>query len=81
MRGILNVTANYFLSLTADGLDYSNALADAQNQGYAEADPADDLEGHDVVANALTVYMGINFVIVLYRFLLRTYFSGSHRES
>jgi len=34
----------------ADGLDYSKALADAQDKGYAEPDPTDDVEGHDVVA-------------------------------
>jgi homoserine dehydrogenase len=34
----------------AAGLDYSAALADAQARGYAEPDPADDVQGHDVVA-------------------------------
>ena len=50
MRGILNGTANHILTLMADGLDYSAALADAQAHGYAEPDPTDDVEGHDVVA-------------------------------
>jgi homoserine dehydrogenase len=50
LRGILNGTANHILTLMAEGLDYPAALADAQAQGYAESDPTDDVEGHDVVA-------------------------------
>ena len=50
VRGILNGTANYILTLMAGGLDYAAALADAQAQGYAEPDPTDDVEGHDVIA-------------------------------
>ncbi len=50
IHGILNGTANHILTLMAEGLDYSTALADAQTQGYAEPDPTDDVEGHDVVA-------------------------------
>ena len=49
-RGILNGTANHILSKMADGLDYPSALADAKYYGYAEPDPADDVEGYDVVA-------------------------------
>lgn len=52
LRGILNGTANYVLTRMAEGLDYPAALADAQAQGYAEPDPSDDVEGHDVVAKA-----------------------------
>jgi homoserine dehydrogenase len=35
-----------------EGLDYPAALADAQAQGYAEPDPSDDVDAHDVVAKA-----------------------------
>jgi len=52
MRGILNGTANHILTLMAQGLEYPAALADAQARGYAESDPADDVDGHDVVAKA-----------------------------
>lgn len=52
IRGILNGTANHILTLMAQGLDYAAALSDAQAQGYAEPDPTDDVEGHDVVAKA-----------------------------
>ncbi len=50
LRGILNGTANYILTLMAEGRDYATALAEAQAQGYAEPDPTDDVEGHDAVA-------------------------------
>lgn len=52
LRGILNATANHVLTRMADGLDYAVALADAQARGYAEPDPSDDVDGHDVVAKA-----------------------------
>jgi len=50
VRGILNSTANYILTAMAEGRDYATALAEAQAHGYAEPDPTDDVEGHDVVA-------------------------------
>ena len=50
VRGILNGTANHILTLMAQGLEYPAALADSQARGYAEPDPTDDVEGHDVVA-------------------------------
>jgi homoserine dehydrogenase len=46
--GILNGTCNYILSkMTDEGLDFSLVLKEAQAQGYAEADPALDVEGLD----------------------------------
>jgi homoserine dehydrogenase len=53
IRGILNGTANFILSDMARGSDYAEALAQAQTLGYAEADPADDVEGDDAVAKTL----------------------------
>lgn len=48
MIGILNGTCNYILSkITDDGSTFEEALAEAQSEGYAEADPALDTEGHD----------------------------------
>jgi homoserine dehydrogenase len=52
LRGILNGTANYILTQMTKGLDYAAALANAQARGYAEPDPINDVEGHDVVAKA-----------------------------
>jgi homoserine dehydrogenase len=48
VSGIINGTTNYILSRMADeGAAYGDVLADAQRLGYAEADPAADVEGHD----------------------------------
>lgn len=48
MLGIMNGTANYILSeMTTKGMDFQTALADAQDLGYAEADPTFDIEGFD----------------------------------
>jgi homoserine dehydrogenase len=49
--GILNGTTNYILTRMADdGVDYADALAEAQQLGYAEADPTADVGGHDAAA-------------------------------
>jgi homoserine dehydrogenase len=53
VRGILNGTTNYILSAMAGGRDYDEALAEAQERGYAETDPTADVEGYDAVAKAL----------------------------
>jgi len=53
LRGILNGTTNYILTAMAAGQSYAVALADAQDQGYAETDPTADVEGHDAVAKTL----------------------------
>lgn len=48
-RGILNGTTNYILSaMTDEGLDFGEMLKKAQELGYAEADPTDDIDGYDV---------------------------------
>lgn len=48
ISGILNGTTNYILSEMADkGSDFDSVLKDAQELGYAEADPTADVEGHD----------------------------------
>ncbi len=46
--GILNGTTNYILTkMIKEGLPFDVALAEAQEKGYAEADPTADVEGHD----------------------------------
>ena len=47
LHAILNGTCNYILSEVEKGVAYSKALAEAQNLGYAEADPRLDVEGFD----------------------------------
>ncbi|MFZ5986479.1 MAG: homoserine dehydrogenase [Bacillota bacterium] len=48
ITGILNGTTNYILSqMKREGKDFDVALKEAQKNGYAEADPTADIEGHD----------------------------------
>lgn len=48
IAGILNGTTNYILTqMIKEGKDFSDALSDAQKKGYAEANPAADVEGTD----------------------------------
>lgn len=52
--GIINGTSNYILGRMTDaGLDYPTALEEAQQLGYAEADPALDVNGWDAAHKAL----------------------------
>jgi homoserine dehydrogenase len=46
--GILNGTTNYILTkMIREGLAFDTVLKEAQEKGYAEADPTADIEGHD----------------------------------
>ena len=48
VTGILNGTTNYILSkMTMNGSEFSDALAEAQEKGYAERNPEADVEGYD----------------------------------
>lgn len=59
--GILNGTCNYILSTMEDsGRDFADVLAEAQSKGYAEADPAFDIEGTDA-AHKLAILASIAF--------------------
>jgi homoserine dehydrogenase len=51
--GILNGTTNYILTkMTEEGMDFGQALAQAQQLGFAERDPTADVEGYDAAAKA-----------------------------
>lgn len=53
VMGIVNGTTNYILSkMESDHAAYEDVLAEAQQLGYAEADPTADVEGHDAAAKA-----------------------------
>lgn len=53
VMGIVNGTTNYILSkMESDHAAYEDVLAEAQELGYAEADPTADVEGHDAAAKA-----------------------------
>jgi homoserine dehydrogenase len=61
LLGILNGTTNYILTkMSEEGSSYEEALIEAQNLGFAEADPTSDVEGHDV-ANKLSILMSLVF--------------------
>ena len=47
LRGIVNATTTYILSAMGDGRSYDAALSEAQEAGYAEADPSFDVDGRD----------------------------------
>jgi homoserine dehydrogenase len=67
MIGILNGTCNYILTrITDEGLEFADVLAQAQQIGYAEADPSLDIGGFDAahklaIISALAYGMQINF--------------------
>ena len=48
--GILNGTTNYILTNMADGMSFDDALDDAKQKGYVEADESLDLDGLDAAA-------------------------------
>ena len=47
IRGVVNATTTYILSAMGDGRSYDEALREAQEAGYAEADPSFDVDGRD----------------------------------
>ena len=54
--GVVNGTTNYILDeMTNSGLDFETALAQAQQLGYAEANPTADVEGLDAAAKAAII--------------------------
>ncbi|MFN2434802.1 MAG: homoserine dehydrogenase [Nitrososphaeraceae archaeon] len=61
-EGILNGTTNYILSKMYEGLNFSQALRDASEKGYAEKDPTLDIDGYDAVAKLV---IASNFVMNL----------------
>jgi len=65
LAGIINGTGNFILSqMMFEGRDFAEALAEAQELGYAEADPTFDVEGVDA-AHKLAILASIAFGIPL----------------
>ena len=61
VSGIINGTTNYILSrMAAEGAAYAEVLADAQRLGYAEADPAADVQGSDA-ADKIAILSGLAY--------------------
>lgn len=67
ITGILNGTTNYILTKMADeGLKFDDALKEAQEKGYAERNPAADIEGYDAcrkiaILSSLAFGMQVDF--------------------
>jgi homoserine dehydrogenase len=58
VHGILNGTCNYILTrMRNEGASFQSILADAQALGYAEADPAMDVDGHDAAQKLVVLSM------------------------
>ncbi|HZK24560.1 MAG TPA: homoserine dehydrogenase [Oscillospiraceae bacterium] len=59
--GIINGTTNYILTqMSASGKEFAEALAEAQAQGFAEADPSSDIEGRDA-SYKLSILASLSF--------------------
>ena len=59
--GIINGTTNFILTkMAAEGSDFSQVLAEAQELGYAEADPSADVDGYDA-ADKITILATLAF--------------------
>jgi homoserine dehydrogenase len=66
IEGILNGTTNYILTNMEAGRSYDDVLKEAQKLGYAEADPAADVEGWDALGKIVilaNVLMGANLKV------------------
>ncbi|NUP10773.1 MAG: homoserine dehydrogenase [Polyangiaceae bacterium] len=58
LTGILNGTSNYILTrMTEDGALFNDVLREAQDKGYAEADPSLDIDGHDAAQKLMVLAM------------------------
>ena len=52
---VFNSTTNYILDAMGEGVGFAAALAQVQAAGYAEADPAHDIDGHDAAAKTVVL--------------------------
>jgi len=61
IHGIMNGTSNYILyKMTEEGLNFNTVLKQAQDEGYAEADPAFDIDGIDA-AHKLSILVMLSW--------------------
>jgi homoserine dehydrogenase len=67
VHGIVNGTTNYILTqMAATGATYADALREAQEMGYAEADPTEDVTGKDAAAKmAILARLAFNAAVGL----------------
>lgn len=74
IRGILNGTCNYILNqIEANGLAFASALREAQELGFAEADPTEDIDGLDARAKlAILARVGLHSSVKVENILARS---------
>ncbi len=74
IQGILNGTCNYILSrIEQSGASFSEALREAQQAGFAEADPTDDIDGNDAGAKlAILARVGLKLAVIPQEVLRRS---------
>ena len=64
VEGVMNGTCNFLLSRLGEGWSFLDAVAKAQELGFAEADPAADVDGHDA-ADKLSILIREAFGVAL----------------
>jgi homoserine dehydrogenase len=64
VEGVMNGTVNYLLGRLAEGWGFDEAVAKAQELGFAEADPSADVDGHDA-ADKLSILVRKAFLVPL----------------
>lgn len=65
IHGIMNGTCNYILyKMTEEGRDFNDVLKQAQDEGYAEADPSFDIDGIDA-AHKLSILIMLSYGVFL----------------
>lgn len=55
IKGVLNTTTNFILEAMEEGLEYEDAVKEAQRRGFAEADPSMDVDGWDATVKLTTL--------------------------
>jgi len=79
IRGVLNGTTNYILTRLDEGRSYGEALAEAQARGYAEANPARDVNGQDA-ADKIRILAWLAFGAAPERLPVRTRGIAPHAD-
>jgi len=73
VAGILNGTCNYILTRIESGATFADALKEAQAAGFAEANPADDVDGLDAGAKLVVLTrVGLNAEVIPKQVLCRS---------
>ncbi|AMS26579.1 homoserine dehydrogenase [Bacteroidetes bacterium UKL13-3] len=81
VSGIFNGTTNYILTKTInEKLSYENALKQAQEKGFAESDPTNDVEGYDAKFKAVIIAFHAFGLIIKQEQVLNIGITGLHEN-